>query len=310
MAALYGDVAAFEAAEEAEIAAQTRAHQAEWTQRTQAFEQQRARAGVHGHTGRAAKRPKWGDAYDDLAFQDLDQPPSESDTGADTGSDGDDERDDEAARRAHYGQARQAPARAAVPGQADPGPYGAVPPTRLEPSAAAAAAIAAASAPAATFPDAVALGRMFAARVGPPTVVHLELHPLDAASVPAGCVALPALQTPHAVVPASMQAAKLGQVLALHVDMADEVAPGTRGALRLRDGQFPVAEWVTCLQLKQRADARGVALRLSYFYERLAAGPTPPPAPAGVQEVQAAPEQAPVLPPQHPLHADVDVVGL
>ena len=273
MTALYGDVAAFEAAEEAAIAVQTYAHQAEWQERSAAFEQQRARAGVPGNTGRAAKRPKWGDAYDDVAFEDLDAPPSESDDGP-SGSDGDDERDDDAARR----RAQPPQRHAAAAHEADPGPYGAVPPARLEPTAAAAAAIAAALAPAAAFSDAVALGRMFAARVGPPTVVHLDLYPLDAASVPAGCMALPFLSTPHVVVPAAMQAAKLGAVLALHVDLADEVAPGTKGSIKLREGQFPVAEWTTCLQLKQRADAMGVPLRLSYYFEK-AVAPVKPPTP-------------------------------
>jgi hypothetical protein len=126
-------------------------------------------------------------------------------------------------------------------------------------------------------------------------VVHIELHPLDGASVPAGCQALPALATPHVVVPAAMQAAKLGAVLALHVDLTEEVAPGTKGSIRLREGPFPVAEWATCLQLKQRADARGVALQLSYYFER-AAMPVKPPTPVAepplAQGEQAQGEQA------------------
>ena len=283
VAALYGDVAAFEAAEEAALDVQTAAHQAEWQQRNAAFEQQRARAGVAGTMGRPVKRPRWGDAYDDVAFEDLDAPPSESEDGP-SGSDGDDERDDDASRRRAQPQRWQAAAR-----EADPGPYGAVPPARLEPTAAAAAAIAAALAPAAAFPDAVALGRMFNARVGPPTVVHLDIYPLDAASVPAGGMALPFLSTPHVVAPAAMQAAKLGSVLALYVDMADEVAPGTKGSIKLREGEFPVAEWMTCLQLKQRADARGVPLRLSYFFEKATTVQVKPPTP--VVDAAAAGEQ-------------------
>jgi hypothetical protein len=277
VAALYGDVAAYERAEEEAVQASNAAHKAEWARRAAAFAEQRARAGLSVADTRPTKRPKWGDAFDDIALQDLQSEEEDEDGGGGGGR---------AAGR-HRG------------GEYDPGPYAEDGRQQQQGGQRGGAAgqmgVPPASPP--TFPHAVALGRAFSAGLVP-TTVHMELRPLRPASVPQGCLALPPLATPHVCVPAAMQAAKLAHLLCAYVDFAAAgiVPQSGRGAIKLKDSGVAVPDWMSCLALQTRADACGFSLVLDYYYDANApphvvvapppAAVAPPPPTAPVAEAQ------------------------
>lgn len=277
VAALYGDVAAYEQAEEEAVQASNAAHKAEWARRAAAFAEQRARAGLSVADTRPTKRPKWGDAFDDIALQDLQS--EEEDEGVEDGGAG------RAAGR-HRG------------GEYDPGPY--AEDGRQQQGGhrgGAAGRMGVPPAPPPTFPHAVALGRAFSVGLVP-TTVHMELRPLRPASVPQGCLPLPPLATPHLCVPAAMQAAKLAHLLCVHVDFAAAgiVPQSGQGAIKLKDSGVAVPDWMSCLALQTRADACGFSLVLDYYYDANAlphvvvapppAAVAPPPPAAPVAEAQ------------------------
>jgi hypothetical protein len=272
-AALYGDVAAFEAAAEAREAAaaagaRARAGLAQFDRRV---ELQRQQAGLPPEAARRPGRPKvprWGDAYHDGSEDEDEERSAEDDTAPPRGPPG-------GLRSLPPNVRRSGPPARPI----DPGPPGVSrgPPARP---------------PAHTPKPRMPLPL-------PPkesTTVVLRLVPVPTATAEAegGC-ALPPLPKPIWTVPNTLSASSVAKLLALQMRALVPVAPPDSAMQAARDvtaadvamatSGAAVPQWQTMGALRRTADAAGLGELKVEFWRRAPAAAPPPPMPE-VHEAQ------------------------
>lgn len=251
-------MAAFEAAEEAEVKAINAAAAPKFAEIAQAAARQQAhKPDGRGLWTRPRAAPKWGDAYDKSGLE-LEE--EEVEVRAD--------RDGDYVRQQHRAQAPQATQRMQpqavaqrVPVQNGGSVYDPGPPGRdwliRGAYTAPAAAQQRAPIPAPTPPPPRASVQ------NAPQVVSMQLFPCPNATA---SEQLPRLPLPHLDCPPTLTVAVLRRLLAMQ--LASQGVPTGEHELKLTEGGWPLAEWQTVGALRQRADARGTPFIVFYARSR------------------------------------------